>query len=132
MFFNPAIGTFVLLAGITIVMWVVIYLLFSLHAMLWRQQSLTQALRYSIRFIQAFLPTALLLIIICVTALGVMRWLWAAADNGSWLTLVSIFGHAFISTAMVMATFVYFRDREPFFTRYLSQSAAQRGPNRPI
>jgi hypothetical protein len=37
----------------------------------------------------------------------VLRW----ADDGSWLTLGTITGHAFVSTALIVATFLFYRDR---------------------
>jgi hypothetical protein len=40
-----------------------------------------------------------------------MNFLWHLADDGSWLTLVSIAGHAFITTALAVAIFVFYRDR---------------------
>lgn len=119
--FNPLIGAFVLLAGITVLMWTIVYLAFSLHAMLWRGQSLPQAVGYSLRFTQAFLPPVFVLFASMAGSLTVARWLWVSADSGNWLTLVSIFGHAFISTSLVSATFIFFRDREPFFSRFLAQ-----------
>jgi hypothetical protein len=36
--------------------------------------------------------------------------LWSAPESGSWLALVGFTGHAFITTALLAASFVYYRD----------------------
>lgn len=124
--FNPTIGMFVILAGLTVLMWVILYLTFTLHSMIWSGRSLLQSINYSVRFIQAFLPTAFFLLLVIVIGLSIARRLWIATATDSWLTLVSIFGHAFISTALIVATFIFYRDREPYLTRHLAQRAATR------
>jgi hypothetical protein len=51
----------------------------------------------------------LLLSLIVISQL--LDWLLLMAEDGSWFTLVSIMGHAFVSTALVTATFLFYRDR---------------------
>ena len=40
-----------------------------------------------------------------------LDWLLIMVENGSWFTLVNIAGHAFVSTAIVAAFFIFYRDR---------------------
>jgi hypothetical protein len=39
-----------------------------------------------------------------------LSYLWLAPASDSWLMLVGIAGHAFISTTLLAASFVYYRD----------------------
>jgi hypothetical protein len=39
-----------------------------------------------------------------------LNYLWTIPANDSWLTLVGILGHAFIMTALLASSFVYYRD----------------------
>ena len=39
-----------------------------------------------------------------------LDYLWNVPPNDSWVILVGIFGHAFIATALLSASFVYYRD----------------------
>jgi hypothetical protein len=39
-----------------------------------------------------------------------LNFLWTIPANDSWLTLVGILGHAFIMTALLASSFVYYRD----------------------
>ena len=54
-----------------------------------------------------------LLILILVIGTG-MNFLWRLTGTESWLTVFGIFGHAFISTALAVALFVFYRDRINF------------------
>jgi hypothetical protein len=39
-----------------------------------------------------------------------LNFLWTTPSQGSWLMLVGIAGHAFVSTALLAASFIYYRD----------------------
>lgn len=56
------------------------------------------------------LPTINLLLLVVLITSG-MNLLWHMADDGSWLTAVSIAGHGFVSTALAAAIFIFYRDR---------------------
>jgi len=39
-----------------------------------------------------------------------LDFLWRTPQENSWLTLIGIAGHAFISTAILATSFIYYRD----------------------
>jgi len=39
-----------------------------------------------------------------------LNYLWSVPPNNSWMLLIGIAGHAFITTALLAASFVYYRD----------------------
>jgi hypothetical protein len=41
-----------------------------------------------------------------------LNFLWNIPPSGSWMTLVGIAGHAFVTTALLAASFVYYRDMQ--------------------
>ena len=41
-----------------------------------------------------------------------MDLLWRTPDEASWLMLVGIAGHAFVTTSLLAATFIYYRDAD--------------------
>jgi hypothetical protein len=48
---------------------------------------------------------------LCVLVINMgMDFLWSLPKADSWMLLVGIFGHAFITTAMLAASFIYYRD----------------------
>ena len=62
----------------------------------------TRVVRYSLPGVGLFLLTSIIL----YQGLGI---LWNAAPATSWMALVGIFGHAFVSSALLAASFVYYR-----------------------
>jgi len=52
--------------------------------------------------------------------------LWKAPPVTSWLTLVGVGGHAFISTALLAASFVYYRDADHWVQETLALVKSQK------
>jgi hypothetical protein len=111
--FSPGLAYFSILMGAMLVMWLALFIGFTPHGLMLNGRSLSQALLESVRLVQFnFTPTVLLMLGILIIT-SAMDQLMLYADDGTWLTLSSIFGHAFISTALVATTFIYYRDRHP-------------------
>jgi hypothetical protein len=56
------------------------------------------------------LPTSGLFVF-CVFLLSQgLNYLWSVPSSDSWMALVGLAGHAFIATALLAASFVYYRD----------------------
>lgn len=94
-----------------LLMWLVVFLGFTLPALLVEGHSAPRAVWRSVQMIrrdpsQSILMLALVLLIGRTVAL-----LWRLADSGSWLTLVSIIGQAFIMTALLSALFIFYAER---------------------
>jgi hypothetical protein len=100
--------TSVLIFGFVLV---VFYLSMSVPGIFLYELPVVAAVLSSVRLVQRSLSgTAILFAVVLLIATGTNQ-LWHMADDGSWFTLVSIGGHAFISTALAVAIFVYYRER---------------------
>ena len=56
------------------------------------------------------LPTSSLFVL-STFLLGIgLNFLWSVPPEDSWMMLVGIFGHAFVTTALLAASFIYYRD----------------------
>jgi hypothetical protein len=64
----------------------------------------------SIRMVRFFLPGASMYIITSALLSECLNLIWTIPDPSSWLTAVGIFGHAFIVTALIAASFIYYRE----------------------
>jgi uncharacterized membrane protein len=85
--------------------------IFTLHSMFLNRRNMLAAMWDSIRVVQwNMLPTTILLILVTAIYFA-MNIIWSLADRGSWLTLAAMGGNAFISTGLIAATFVYYKDR---------------------
>ncbi|HUS93622.1 MAG TPA: hypothetical protein VMZ24_00410 [Patescibacteria group bacterium] len=102
----------VVILGLAISLSIVAYLSLTIPAIVFANRTVNEAIRESVRLVHKNLSSVLGLLLVVVLVGSVTRLLWHLADNGSWMTLISIAGNAFISTALVMAIFIYYRDHE--------------------
>ena len=97
--------------ALVLALWLIIYMSFSVHDIYLNASPFWLAIWKSTRLVQQFLwPTMALFGGIYLINL-MFAWLWQLAESGSWLTIFSIVGHGFISTSLIVATFIYFTDR---------------------
>lgn len=90
--------------------WAVIPLLFSPHGIFTFGQNAGASLTTSVKFVRFNMGgTGLFFLIIVIFSQG-MDVLWNLPGEDSWLSLIGIFGHAFITSGLVAASFVYYRD----------------------
>lgn len=107
---SETLAFLVLFMGLMLIGWLVIYLVFTPHGIFVNGRSLFRAMIESLQLMRYFLlPAVTLLLVILIIGRG-LDWLLLLADDGSWLTWASIWGHAFISTALLAATFIFYRD----------------------
>jgi hypothetical protein len=108
---NSTLGAVSLLLGPFLAIWIVIYLSLAPQGIVLNGRPLLRAVIESIRLVQANFPSILLLLIAMFFIGAILDLLLFSVENGSWLTLVNILGHAFVSTALVAALFIFYRDR---------------------
>jgi hypothetical protein len=107
-FIAGGLAMYVLIGGFFVV---VIYLSMSVPGIVLNQRPLLLSVRESLRLVRGnAVQTMSLLMIVLLVSSGT-NLLWHLADNGTWLTVVSIAGHAFISTGLAAAIFIFYRDR---------------------
>ena len=98
----------VMLFGFVIV---AVTLILAVPAIVFRGRPVLVAVKDSIRLVyNNTMPTVNMLLLVILISSGT-NLLWRLADDGSWLTLVSITGHAFVNTALVTTIFIFYRDR---------------------
>lgn len=108
---SSALGLLVLFLGPVLLLWVIIYLFFAPHGMALYGRSLLQAASESVQLVRGqFIPALGLLLAVFVIR-NLLAMVLLLADDGSWLTLASILGHAFVTTSLVTSTFIFYRDR---------------------
>lgn len=107
--FSPALSQILLLVSTFILIWLLLPLIFSPHGVFARNMGIMQSILQSIKVVRSYLPgTGMFLLAAILLAQG-LDLLWIAAPSNSWLTLVGIIGHAFIYTALIAASFIYYQ-----------------------
>jgi hypothetical protein len=91
-------------------MWLVVPLFFSPHGIFVRKQNAFASIVGSLRMARFTLPSSSMFVL-SIFLLGVgLNFLWSVPPEDSWMALVGIFGHAFVTTALLAASFIYYRD----------------------
>ena len=107
---SPLIGQVVLFGGALVLIWMFMPIFFSVHGIFTQQLGALRAILNSLRMVRFTLPnTGLFLLVFLVLNQG-LNFLWNTPSPASWWMLVGIAGHAFVSTALLAASFVYYRD----------------------
>ncbi len=121
---NALLGEGVLLLLGFLSMWLVVPIFFSPHGMFVRKQNAFASILGSFQMTRFTMPTSSLFVL-TVFLLGVgLNFLWAMPTNGSWLVLVGIFGHAFITTALLASSFVYYHNMTAWLQTALARLRA--------
>jgi len=107
---SAGLAQFILFMMIFMVMWMVLPLVFSAHGIFALDQKVVPSMLLSVRMVRFFLPGTSLFIMVCILINEGLNTLWALPGGESWLTLMGIGGHAFIVTALLSASFLYYRD----------------------
>ncbi len=90
--------------------WIIVPLFFTPHGIFVRKQNAFYSIFTSVRMARFTLPTSGIFVL-CVFLLTIgLNYFWNVPPDDSWMTLVGIGGHAFITTALLAASFVYYRD----------------------
>ncbi len=105
---SPFLAQIFLLLIALFLLWLLVPLVYTPHGIFTNQQNVLAAILNSIRLVRFFLPgTGLFLLLAILLGQG-LDVLWRVPAENSWMTLVGIAGHAFISTGLLAASFMYY------------------------
>ncbi len=125
-------------AGRLLVLWLVLFLVFTIHGIFMNGRGLLGALWDSVRVVQWNMSATMLLLLLILAINLALGYVWSLPPTGSWLAVVGIMGHALISTALIAATCVFFKDRYRYWREMraellmeLERRRAQQGNEQP-
>lgn len=107
---NVALGQFALLLVTLFVIWIMVPLLFSPHGIFVRKLNALSSMTTSVRLVRFMFANTGMFFLTCIVINQGLDMLWRVPPENSWLALVGIAGHAFVSTALVAASFVFYQD----------------------
>jgi hypothetical protein len=106
---NPTIAQFIVLIAVFFLLWMLLPLVFSPHGIFAYGMNAIASLLTSAKLVRSFLPgTGLFLLIMILLSEG-LNVVWRAAPADSWMTLIGIGGHAFITTGLLAGSFIYYQ-----------------------
>jgi hypothetical protein len=123
--FSPLLGQIMYFAGALLLIWLAMPVFFSVHGIFTQQLDAFRSILGSLRMVRFTLPNTGLFLLTFVLINTGLNFLWNTPSFDSWWTLVGITGHAFISTALLAASFIYYRDINAWLTVVLDQLQKQ-------
>ena len=109
-FINPLLANGAIFVLLLFSFWLIVPLFFVPHGIFARRQNAFYSALTSLRLARFTFPTSGMFVISVLILSQGLNYLWSVPPNDSWMTLVGIAGHAFITTAVLAASFVYYRD----------------------
>jgi hypothetical protein len=93
-------------------MWLVVPVFFSPHGIFLRRQNAFSSIYSSLRLARFTMPTSSLFVLSVLLIAYGLNFLWNIPTSDSWMALVGIAGHAFVTTSLLAASFIYYRDMQ--------------------
>ncbi len=110
MLINPLLASGALFIFVMLSFWIIVPLFFVHHGIFVKGQNAFNSILASFRMTRFTLPTSGMFVFSAFILSTGLDYLWSVPKSNSWMTLVGIGGHAFITTALLAASFVYYRD----------------------
>jgi hypothetical protein len=105
------LGGLIAALGMTTGMWFMVYISFTMQSIALQDRGVFGAVWDSMRLVHISLFPVIGLVLLSLVLNWGMNYLFALPEANSWWLALGILGHAFVSTSLVAATFVFYKDR---------------------
>jgi hypothetical protein len=105
-------GQFSFFLYFAVMLWLAFPLIFSAHGIFVNHNNALVAVQRSMVLTRMTLPSTSLFFLSVIAISEGLDILWRVPPDNSWLTLVGLSGHAFIGSALLAASFIYYRDAD--------------------
>jgi hypothetical protein len=124
---SPLLSWIALLAMSFFAVWTLMPLIFTLHGIFALRFNVFNAALTSARMVRFFLPGTSMFILVALVLYQGMSILWRTPAETSWMALIGIAGHAFISTGVIASSFIYYLSGFRWFQAARKAAVAQAG-----
>jgi len=121
---SQILASLVILGGLVFVIWIVMFLSYTPQGMTLNPGGFLSSIVASVRLFRANLPASLGLLFVVTLARRLLTVILLSADSGTWVTAINLLAHAYISTALVVAMFIFYRDRYAVYLQTVQNQAA--------
>jgi hypothetical protein len=114
---SPTFSQFALFLYLAFLIWLIFPLLLSPHGIFFHRASAFSSMKRSMHITRMTLPyTGLFFLAVFVLSQG-LDILWRIPSENSWFTLVGVLGHSFVTTGLLAASFIYYREADQFTSK---------------
>lgn len=111
---NLAFGQCGILIYGGLLIWIIFPLLFSAHGIFVARDKAWNSIKKSILITRMTLPTTTIFFIAVILLSQGFNYLWRIPPENSWLMLIGLAGHGFVTTGLLSSSFVYYRDADTY------------------
>ncbi|HEX6270848.1 MAG TPA: hypothetical protein VFZ43_11470 [Anaerolineales bacterium] len=129
---SPVVANGVVFVMLMLSFWLIVPLFFTPHGIFVRRQNALYSIFSGLRMTRFTLPTSGLFVLSVFLLYRGLNYLWSVPPNDSWMMLVGIAGHAFITTALLAASFVYYQDMNAWLQTVFDRLQKQTVPGRQV
>lgn len=119
--FSATLANALLFVILLLSYWLVVPFFFMPHGIFARRQNAFYSFYSSLRMTRFTLPTSGLFVFTSFLLSKGLDFLWSVPESDTWMKLVGISGHVFISTTILAASFVYYRDMNAWLQTVFGQ-----------
>jgi hypothetical protein len=120
------LGQFAFFIYIGVILWLAFPLLFSAHGIFTNHNNALVSVQRSMVLTRMTLPTTSFFFLSIFVISEGLNILWRVPPENSWLTLVGVIGHAFIASALLAASFIYYHAADVWVQETLRSLKSQR------
>jgi hypothetical protein len=117
----------IMIPFVVLVIWFLFPLVFSPHGIFVNRRTTWEAIKDSTRIVRWTFPNCGLFVVAAVVISEGLAVLWRIPAERSWLRLVGIAGHSFISASLLAASFVYYHEADQWVQKMLAQLKGSSG-----
>lgn len=118
---SPVLANGLVLILLVLSFWLIVPLFFTPHGIFLQKQNAFHSVLSSLKMARFTLPISSMFVFAVFILSSGLNYLWSVPASDSWMALVGIAGHAFITTALLSASFVYYRDMNVWLQVVLEQ-----------
>ncbi len=108
--FNAVVAQVLFFIVAFLSMWVLVPVFFSFHGIFVTRQNALVSIWNGFRMARFTMPNSSLFVISVFLMSFGLNYLWSIPSAASWAALIGILGHAFVVTALLAASFIFYRD----------------------
>lgn len=109
---NDLIGRLGVFMYAALLLWLAFPLILSPYGIFVHKDTALASIRRGVRITRMTLPTTSMLFLVILVISEGMDILWNSTPDKSWMSAIGIAGHAFITTALLAASFIYYKEAD--------------------
>ncbi|HEY47483.1 MAG TPA: hypothetical protein G4O14_11955 [Anaerolineae bacterium] len=121
----PFISGIVPMLLLVFLFWVTVYFAFTAHGIVLYRFRVVKAMLESARVVRLNLLSSVGFLFICFIITSFGSQIWIRPDEETWYSILALIGHAFVSTTLIAASYIFYQSRRTWLLRIQALLAAK-------